>query len=86
MVQQDVQRIVELYHSAGRFDVAVTPQIIERPNNRVDLIFSIHEGEKTGVKQIIFVGNHAYSSWRLKDVIKTTVSHWFLSFLQTTDV
>jgi outer membrane protein insertion porin family len=49
------------------------------------LIFVIHEGEKTGVKEIDFVGNHAFSSWRLKNVIKTTVSNW-LSFLQTTDV
>jgi outer membrane protein insertion porin family len=85
MVQADVERIIEIYHRNGRFDVKVAPQIIERPNNRVDLIFKIDEGEKTGVKQIIFVGNHAYSSWRLKDVIKTAVSNW-LSFLQTTDV
>ncbi len=85
MVQADVERIIEIYHRNGRFDVKVTPQIIERPNNRVDLIFKIDEGEKTGVKQINFVGNHAYSSWRLKEVIKTAVSNW-LSFLQTTDV
>jgi outer membrane protein insertion porin family len=85
MVQADVERIIEIYHRNGRFDVRVTPQIIERPNNRVDLIFKIDEGEKTGVKQINFVGNHAYTSWRLKEVVKTAVSNW-LSFLQTTDV
>ena len=85
MVQADTQRIIEVYHRNGRFDVTVAPQIIERPNNRVDLIFVINEGEKTGVKQIVFVGNKAYSSWRLKEVIKTAVSNW-LSFLQTTDV
>jgi outer membrane protein insertion porin family len=85
MVQADTQRIIEVYHRNGRFDITVTPQIVERPNNRVDLIFVINEGEKTGVKEIDFVGNHAYSSSRLKDVIKTDVSN-FLSFLQTTDV
>ena len=84
-VQADTERIIEVYHRSGRFDVTVVPQIIDRPNNRVDLIFVINEGEKTGVKEIEFVGNHAYSSWRLKDVIKTEVSN-FLSFLQTTDV
>src|SRR5580704_15074110 len=56
-VQADTQRIVEVYHRNGRFDVTVTPQIIERPNNRVDLIFVVNEGEKTGVKAINFVGN-----------------------------
>ncbi len=85
MVQADVQRIIEVYHRNGRFDVQVVPKIIERPNNRVDLVFEIREGEKTGVKTIIFVGNHAYSDYRLKEVIKTSTSN-FLSFLQTTDV
>ena len=84
-VQADVQRIIEVYHRNGRFDVQVVPKIIERPNNRVDLIFEIREGEKTGVKSIIFVGNHAYSDYRLKEVVKTSTSN-FLSFLQTTDV
>jgi len=70
-VQADTQRIVEVYHRNGRFDVTVVPQIIERPNNRVDLVFVVNEGEKTGVKEINFVGNKSYSSWRLKEVIKT---------------
>jgi outer membrane protein insertion porin family len=84
-VQADVQRIIEIYHRSGRFDVSVDPKIIELPNNRVDLVFEIKEGEKTGVKQINFVGAHAFSSGRLKDIIKTTESGWF-SFLQTTDI
>src|SRR6202046_2440557 len=84
-VQADVQRIIEIYQRNGRFDVSVVPKIIERPNNRVDLVFEINEGEKTGIKHIVFVGNKAYSDWRLKDVIKTAESN-FLSFLQTTDV
>ena len=84
-VQADVQRIIEVYHRNGRFDVTVVPKIIQRPNNRVDLVFEVKEGEKTGIRSIIFVGNHAYSDYRLKDVIKTSESNW-LSFLQTTDV
>src|ERR1700741_3494116 len=84
-VQADTQRIIDVYHRNGRFDVSVTPQIIERPHNRVDLIFVVKEGEKTGVKSINFVGNKSYSSWRLKEVIKTVESN-LLSFLQTTDV
>ncbi|HEU4805114.1 MAG TPA: outer membrane protein assembly factor BamA, partial [Nitrobacter sp.] len=85
MVQSDVQRIVEIYRRSGRYDVRVTPEIIEQPNNRVDLIFSISEGGKTGVKSVEFIGNHAFSSYRLKDVIKTHESN-FLSFLGGGDV
>ena len=84
-VQADVQRIIEIYHRSGRFDVTVTPQIIELPNNRVNLVFEIREGEKTGVKDIRFIGAHAFSTGRLKNVIKTSISNW-LSFLQTTDI
>jgi outer membrane protein insertion porin family len=84
-VQADTQRIIEIYQRNGRFDVKVVPEIIERPNDRVDLVFQITEGEKTGIKHIVFIGNNVYPAWRLKQVIKTAESNW-LSFLQTTDV
>jgi len=85
MVQSDAQRIAEIYRHAGRYDVTVLPEIIEQPNNRVDLIFTITEGKKTGINSIEFVGNKAYSSYRLKDVIKTRESN-LLSFLGGSDV
>ncbi|WP_024506924.1 outer membrane protein assembly factor BamA [Bradyrhizobium sp. ARR65] len=85
MVQADALRIAEIYRRSGRYDVHVTPEIIEQPNNRVDLIFTIEEGPKTGVKSIEFVGNNYYSSYRLKDVIKTHETN-LLSFLGNGDV
>ncbi len=85
MVQSDTQRIIEIYRRTGRFDVRVVPKIIDLPNNRVDLVFEINEGQKTGVKKIVFVGNKAFSDGRLKDAIKTSESN-FLSFLKTTDI
>ncbi|GLH75907.1 outer membrane protein assembly factor BamA [Bradyrhizobium sp. SSBR45G] len=85
MVQSDAQRIAEIYRRSGRYDVRVTPEFIEQPNNRVDLIFTVEEGAKTGVKSIEFVGNVAFSSYRLKDVIKTRESN-LLSFLGSGDV
>lgn len=85
MVQGDALRIAEIYRRSGRYDVRVDPQIIEQPNNRVDLVFVITEGPKTGVKSVEFVGNKAYSSYRLKDVIKTRESN-LLSFLGNGDV
>ena len=85
MVQSDAQRIAEIYRRSGRYDVRVTPEIIEQPNNRVDLIFTVTEGGKTGVKTIEFIGNKFYSGYRLKDVIKTRESN-LLSFLGGADV
>ncbi|MFQ3456541.1 outer membrane protein assembly factor BamA [Bradyrhizobium sp. UFLA01-814] len=85
MVQSDALRIAEIYRRSGRYDVRVNPQIIEQPNNRVDLIFEVNEGVKTGVRSIEFIGNSAYSASRLRDVIKTRESN-ILSFLGGNDV
>src|ERR1700686_4943614 len=84
-VQSDVSRIVDVYHRSGRYDVRVEPKIIELPNNRVDLVFEINEGEKTGVASISFTGNRHFSDYRLRDVIKTGVTTWW-SFLKSNDI
>jgi hypothetical protein len=47
-VQADVQRIIELYRRSGHFAATVEPKIIQRPQNRVDLVFEINEGPTTG--------------------------------------
>jgi outer membrane protein insertion porin family len=84
VVQADVQRIIDIYQRSGRYDVSVVPKVIELPNGRVDLVFEINEGAKTGVQKIVFAGNRAYSDYRLKDVIKTSQSDW-LSWIRSND-
>ena len=85
MVQADVQRIVEVYRRQGYFNVRVDPKIIDQPNNRVDLVFEITEEQKTTVRKINFVGNKAFSDYKLLDVITTIRSNW-LSWLSNRDV
>jgi len=84
-IQADVARLVDIYHRAGRYDVQVEPKTIERSDNRADLVFEIHEGDKTPVRKIVFTGNRSYADRRLKDVIKTSESG-LLSFLKSNDV
>jgi outer membrane protein insertion porin family len=84
-VQADVQRIIETYHRTGYYDIDVVPKTIELPNNRVNLVFEVKEGPKTGVTEIRFVGAHAYSASRLKNVVKVSETNW-LSFLQTSNI
>ena len=79
-VQQDVQRIVELYRRSGRISATVTPKIVELPQRRVDLIFEIQEGPKTGILRVNFLGNHAYADSALRDVVVTRESHWYRFF------
>src|SRR5467141_3993444 len=84
-VHEDVARIIEIYRRNGRYEVQVTPNTIVRGEGRVDLVFDIREGAKTGVRRIAFVGNREFAEARLKGVIKTTESGWF-GFLKTSDV
>jgi outer membrane protein insertion porin family len=80
VVQADVGRIMEAYRHAGRDDVGVVPKIIDRGNGRVDLVYEVSEGQKTTVRQIDFVGNHAFGKRQLAAVIKTSATN-MLSFL-----
>ncbi|MBO6892987.1 MAG: outer membrane protein assembly factor BamA [Roseibium sp.] len=83
-VQADVQNILEAYRRSGRYGASVDPQIIDRGQNRVDLVFEINEGKKTGVERISFIGNKAFSDGRLRDVIRTRESG-LLAFIRSTD-
>jgi outer membrane protein insertion porin family len=80
LVQADANHIVEAYRHAGHDDVGVKPEIIDRGNDRVDLVFEITEGAKTTVRQINFVGNKAFGDRQLRAVIKTSTTT-VLSFL-----
>ena len=58
----------------------MTPQVRELDQNRVDLIFEVDEGPVTGVRNINFIGNHAFADKTLRDAIVTTESHWWNFF------
>jgi len=83
-VQGDVQRIIELYRRSGRISATVTPKVVELPQKRVDLIFEINEGPKSGVLDINFLGNEQFSDGDLSDVVVTKESAWY-KFLSSND-
>jgi outer membrane protein insertion porin family len=85
MVDADIERIKDGYRRAGRAAATVTARTVDLPNGRVDVVFTIDEGEKTGVKAINFVGNHVYSAGKLRDLMQTTEMNLF-SFFKTSDV
>jgi outer membrane protein insertion porin family len=79
-VQGDVQRIVELYRREGRISVTVTPKIVQLPQKRVDLIFEIDEGKKSGILRINFLGNKQFSENDLRGVVVTRESRFYRFF------
>jgi len=83
-VQNDVKRILEIYRATGRFAATVTPKVIPLPQNRVDLVYEINEGDVTAVRRISFIGNKVFSDSRLREVIQTEETAWW-KFFTTND-
>ena len=67
--ERDAATLTEAYEQNGRIAARITPKVIRRSDNRVDLVFEIFEGGKIEVQRIGFVGNRAYSDRRLRRVI-----------------
>ena len=82
--QADRQRILDMYARRGYFAARVEPKIIQLPQNRVDVVFEIADGPSTLISRIAFVGNHAFSESRLKDVIDSREEAWW-RFLSSSD-
>jgi outer membrane protein insertion porin family len=85
MVDADVQRILEVYRRTGRGLAQVTQRVVPLPNGRVDVVYTITEGSKTGIKSINFVGNRAFSESRLRGIMTSTEMN-LLSFLKNNDI
>ena len=79
-VQNDVKRILAVYRATGHFAASVEPKVIQLPQNRIDLVFEINEGQKTDIRKIRFVGNGALSDSRLRELIRTKESRWWRFF------
>ncbi|MGR3619446.1 MAG: outer membrane protein assembly factor BamA [Roseovarius sp.] len=69
--ERDAATIAEAYAQNGRISARVTPKVIRRSDNRVDLVFEIFEGGAIEIKRIGFSGNRVYSDRRLRRAIQS---------------
>ncbi len=79
-LKKDTQRIQDLYRLKGHFAAKVTPKIIKREQNRVDVVFEVEEGEPTVVRQIFFIGNKHFNHSKLESTIQTKETRWYRFF------
>ncbi len=79
--EADAATITEAYRANKRYAVIVTPKIIPRSDNRVDLAFVIQEGKPVYVDRLSFVGNRAFSDGRLRQVLATKQAGFLRSFI-----
>ncbi|MGB7036283.1 MAG: outer membrane protein assembly factor BamA [Xanthobacteraceae bacterium] len=91
LVQGDVEQITALYRQRGYYNTRVVPETIAaKPTGKnavahTNLVFAINEGDKLAVRHIAFAGNTAFSTTKLKAVVKTGSTN-LLSFLLDNDI
>lgn len=84
-VQYEVQKMLAMYRAKGYFSATVSPKVVARDQNRVDIIFEINEGRQATIADINFTGNTHFGDWDLSGVISTKESIWW-KFFSSDDV
>ena len=83
-LQIDLKRISEIYTKTGRFLTKIEPKLVQKDQNRVELIFEIDEGPKAKIGEIYFIGNNAFDDKDLHEEVSTKKSKWW-KFLSSSD-
>jgi outer membrane protein insertion porin family len=77
LVDRAEQELKRQYLSRGLYGVQVTTTVTPIERNRVNVSFSVDEGEVARIKQINFVGNKAFSDKELRELINLRTPGWF---------
>lgn len=81
LMEAELERV---YHSRGKYNVAVESRVTELENNLVEVFLVIKEGMVSRIAAINIVGNEAFSEKRLKEEIELRASH-FWSWMSSDD-
>ena len=71
------QELKRQYLSRGLYGVQVTTTVTPVERNRVNVTFSVNEGEVTRIKQINIIGNKAFSDKELLALLNLRTPGWF---------
>jgi outer membrane protein insertion porin family len=72
VIQNDMNRIEDLYKEKNYHNVSVDYKIFEHDDNQADLEFIIDEGAKFKIEKIVFEGNKAFTDKKLKRQMATS--------------
>ncbi len=78
LVQSGRDKLVEKYHDEGFPFVEVSVQT-EEAERRITVTYSIQEGPRVKVRAINFVGVTAYSAYKLRQMMQTSIYRWVLN-------
>ncbi len=76
--------LTDLYFSRGKYGADVNVDVTELPDNKVDVVIGIKEGDRSRIRQINIVGNELFTDKELKKDFESKTPNW-LSFIRQDD-
>lgn len=76
LLDQVEQELRRQYYANGYYDVQIDTQVIQEPNNRVNLKVKVTEGKVTHIKSINIIGNQVFGSDELLEQFKMEATTW----------
>ena len=71
VLENDLIELQKVYRNSGRISARVQPKVINLPDNRVNLVFEIYEGNVVEIEKISFVGNRTFSDRKLRGILRS---------------
>ncbi|MHB8569551.1 MAG: outer membrane protein assembly factor BamA [Metallibacterium sp.] len=70
------QELTHQYYNRGKYNVSITPHVTRLDRNRVAIDIDIREGKAARIQEINLVGNHVYSSKRIRGDWESGTPSW----------
>ncbi len=77
-VQKAREKLVEAYEGEGYFEVQVTPDVEKFADGDVKVVFSINEGRRITIDQIVIKGNKGLTARQIKHAMATQEREYFI--------
>ncbi len=76
-VLEDVKGfLTDQYFSRGKYGVKIDAQVDELPDNRVNILIDIDEGDRAKIRQISIVGNTKFKEKDILETFELTTPRW----------
>ncbi|MEM8814830.1 MAG: outer membrane protein assembly factor BamA [Pseudomonadota bacterium] len=74
----------EQYYDRGKYGVQISTEVIDRPNNTVQIKIDVNEGKRAKIRQVNIVGNTQYSDKDIREDFNLDTANW-LSWIRQDD-
>lgn len=72
----------EQYYDRGKYAVAITTEVVDRPNNTVAISIEVKEGDRAKIRQVNLVGNDNFDEDTIRAAFELDTANWLSWFRQ----